>query len=385
MPKKNPLFWVFALSSAVYFTQGIETLPSQGLFYYLKESLKFSPEKIMVISSLITFAWLIKPVIGYLIDNFLTKKTWIFISLAFSLALAAIVGLNHMPLALLIGILIISSAWAAFRDVAVDGIMCVEGKKYHATGTIQSVQWISISTATLLTGIGGGYIAERWGYKAGFLCLIPIYIVAGIFAYLYNTKEPLRSETASKFIQDLKKIFSDKKLLTAGLFVFLYKYSPSFGTPLFFIQRDVFKWSKIWIGALGSMDTVFAIAAALLYYRFSKRINIKKWLFFSVFLGALTTLSYLYYTPATAIVYDIAYSFMSMFIFLMILDFMARNSIPGLEAASFALLASLSNLALVAGNLSGAYLLPILGLPLLIVISSATSFLCLALINKITA
>ncbi len=385
MPKKNPLFWVFALSSAVYFTQGIETLPSQGLFYYLKESLKFSPEKIMVISSLITFAWLIKPVIGYLIDNFLTKRAWIFISLAFSIALAAVVGSNHLPLALLIGILVISSAWSAFRDVAVDGIMCVEGKKHHATGTIQSVQWMSISAATLLTGIGGGYIAEKWGYKAGFLCLIPIYIAAGVFAYLYNTKDPLRSETASKFIQDMKTIFTNKKLLLAGLFIFLYKYSPSFGTPLFFIQRDVFKWSKIWIGALGSLDTVFAIAGALLYYKFSKKINIKKWLFFSVFLGAVTTLSYLYYTPATAIAYDVTYSLMSMFIFLMILDFMARNSIPGLEAASFALLASLSNLALVASNLSGAYLLPILGLPWLIVISSAASFLCLFLINKITA
>jgi MFS family permease len=382
---KNKLFWVFALSSAIYFTQGIEALPSQGLFYYLKESLKFSPEKIMVISSLITFAWLIKPVIGYVIDNFLNKRAWIFIALIFSMILAFIVGSNHLPLTALIGILIISSTCAAFRDVAVDGIMCVEGKKNNATGKIQSVQWLSISVATLVTGIGGGYIAERWGYRAGFLLLVPIYILVGIFAYFYRTKDPMRSETASKFILDLKKMFGDKRLLTAGLFVFLYKYSPSFGTPLFFIQRDVFKWSKIWIGALGTIGTVFAIIGALLYYKFSQKINIKKWLFFSVFVGALASLSYLYYTPATAIAYDIVYNLMSMFIFLMIMDFMARNSIPGLEAASFALLASLSNLALVASNLSGAYLLPLIGLQWLIVISSVASFMCLFLINRITA
>lgn len=381
----HKLFWVFALSSAIYFTQGIETLPSQGLFYYLKESLKFSPEKIMVISSVITFAWLIKPVIGYVIDNYFNKRAWIFISLAASIILSVIVGLNYLPLTTLIAILIICSAAAAFRDVAVDGIMCVEGKKHNATGKIQSVQWISISAATLLTGIGGGYIAEKWDFKVAFLCLVPIYILVGIVAYFYKTKEPMRSETTSKFIQDLKTILSDKRLLIAGLFVFLYKFSPSFGTPLFFIQRDVFRWSKIWIGALSTLDTVFAIIGAILYYKFSQKINIKKWLFFSVFLGAVTTLSFLYYTPATAIAYDIAYSLMSMFIFIMLLDFMARNSIPGLEAASFALLASLSNLALVASNLSGAYLLPILGLPWLIVISSGTSFLCLFLIKKITA
>ena len=339
----------------------------------------------MVISSLITFAWLVKPVIGYVIDNFLNKRAWIFIALIFSMILAAVVGLNHLPLSILIGVLIISSAWAAFRDVAVDGIMCIEGKKHNATGTIQSVQWLSISAATLLTGIGGGYIAERWDFKVAFLCLIPIYILVGIVAYFYKTEEPIRSETPSKFIQDMKTIFSNKKLLMAGSFIFLYRYSPSFGTPLFFIQRDAFKWSKIWIGALSTLDTVFAIAGALLYYKFCKKINIRKWLFISVFAGAVTTLSYLYYTPATAIIYDIAYSLMSMFIFLMILDFMARNSISGLEAASFALLASLSNLALVASNLSGAYLLPILGLQGLIIISSGTSFLCLFLINKITA
>lgn len=339
----------------------------------------------MVISSLITFAWLVKPVIGYIIDNFLNKRVWIFIALAFSTLLASVLGLNHLPIAVLVGILIISSAWAAFRDVAVDGIMCVEGKKYQATGQIQSVQWISIAVAALLTGIGGGYIAEKWDYRAGFLCLIPVYILVGIVAYFYKTNEPLRSETRSKFIADLKTIFSDQRLLLAGLFVFLYKFSPSFGTPLFFIQRDVFQWSKIWIGVLSSIATVFAIIGALLYFKFSKKINIKKWLFFSVFLGAVTTLSYLYYTPVTAVLYDILYNLIGMFIFLMLMDFMARNSLSGLEAVSFALLTSISNLALVASNLSGAYLLPMLGLQWLIIISSLASFLCLFLIKKITA
>jgi len=379
----NRLLRVFCLSSAVYFTQGIETLPSQGLFYYLKESLKFTPEKIMLISGVITFAWLVKPAIGYIVDNFLNKKIWILISLSCSALLAAVIGSNHLPLVFLVGMLIIGSAWAAFRDVSVDGIMCVEGKQHNASGKIQSVQWISISVATLITGIGGGYIAERWDYTTGYLCLIPVYIVAGAFAYFYNAGEPIRRETASKFIQDMKTLFGSRRLVWAGLFVFLYQFAPSFGTPLLFVQKDVFKWSKVWIGALGTIGTVFAVIGALLYFKFSQKINLKKWLFFSVFLGATTTLSYLHYTPATAVAYDIVYSLLGMFVFLMILDFMARNSVQGLEAASFALLTSLSNLAVVASNFCGALLLPVLGLQGLIVISSAASFLCLFIIPKI--
>jgi len=378
------LFWIFALSSAVYFTQGIEGLPSQGLFYYLKETLHFSPEKIMVISSITIFSWLVKPVIGYIIDNFFNKRTWIFLALALDIILVFLIGAFKLPLWILVGILVINSNNAAFRDVAVDGIMCVEGKKYNATGKIQSIQWISISVSGLLTGILGGYIAEIWGYQMGFLCLIPIYLLVAIPAsFCAECGIIVEKKASSTLILDLKKLFSNKKLLIVGLFIFLYKYSPSFGTPLFFIQRDTFKWGKIWIGGLGTISTVFGIIGSILYYKFSQKINIKKWLYVSVFLGALTTLSYLYYTPASAVIYDVVYSFMGMFIFLMVMDFMARNSVKGLEATSFALLCSFSNLALVTSNLSGAFLLPLIGLKWLIVISALTSFLCLPLIKKI--
>lgn len=378
------IFWIFALSSAVYFTQGIEGLPSQGLFYYLKETLHFSPTKIMYISSITTFAWLIKPLLGYIIDNFLTKRAWIFIALTLDIVFAAILGLNSLPLVLLIGMLVLNSGNAAIRDVAVDGIMCVEGKKNNLTGKIQSVQWISISFAGLITGIGGGMIAEKWGYKAGFLCLIPVYFAVGLLTLFYKETKPQNDyKQAPNLAKELKVLFSNKALLLTALFIFLYRYSPSFGTPLLFIQRDIFKWNKTWIGSLSTVSTIFAIIGAFIYYKSSQKINIKKWLYISVFLGALTSLSYLYYNPLTAIVYDISYSLIGMFIFIMVLDFMARNTVSGLEATSFALLTSVSNLALIVSNISGAFLLGRIGLRWLIIISAVTSFLCLPLIHKI--
>ena len=381
--RNKKLFWIFALSSSVYFTQGIEALPSQGLFYYLKDTLHFSPEKIMLLGSVTTLAWLVKPLIGYTIDNFFSKKIWIFIALIADIIIVSFLGLNQLPLFMLVILLILISSNAAFRDVAVDGTMCVEGKKFNITGKIQSIQWLSISVAGLLTGVGGGYLAEKYGYKAGFLCLVPIYILVGIVAHFFQEDRAVENNDASTLFLDLKKLFTNKQLLVVGLFIFLYKYSPSFGTPLFFIQRDTFKWSKIWIGWLGTISTVFGIIGSVFYYKFSQKIDIKKWLFFSVFLGAVTTLSYLYYTPVSAVVYDVIYSLIGMFIFLMVLDFMARNTAKGLEATSFALLTSISNLAMVTSNLSGAFLLPKIGLKWLIVLSSATSFLCLFLIKRI--
>ncbi len=377
------LFKIFALSSAVYFTQGIEGLPSQGLLYYFKETLAYPAQKIMFIESLITLAWLVKPVIGYAIDNFLNKKKWIFLSLILDIGLVLFLGVFQFPIFLLAIFLIINSSNAAVRDVAVDGIMCIEGKKSDITGKIQSIQWISISVAGLLTGIGGGVIAQKWNYKTAFFWLIPAYFIVGLIAHFYREEEKVEKENLHTLISHLKVLLIDKKLLLAGLFIFLYKYSPSFGAPLFFIQRDTFKWSKIWIGALASISTVFGIIGSLLYYKVSQKIQIKKWLYFSVFIGAVTTLSYLYYTPVTAVIYDILYSLAGMFIFLIIMDFMARSTLKGFEAASFALLCSISNLASTASNFSGAILLPVTGLKWLIILSSLTSFLCLPLINKI--
>lgn len=379
--KNRKLFWIFALSSAVYFTQGIEGLPGQGLFYYLKETLYFSPEKIMFLGSLTTLAWMVKPLIGYVIDHVFTKRCWIFISLGLDIIFVLFLGLMHMPLIFLVALLAVNSASAAFRDVAADGIMCVEGKKYQSTGKIQSIQWVSILVAGLFTGIGGAFIAEKWDYRVGFLCLVPIYLLVALPAYFYK-EERLEKNYASLLV-DLKRLLSDKKILIIGLFIFLYKYAPSFGTPLTFIQRDTFKWGKMWIGTLGTISTIFGVIGALLYYKFSQRINIKKWLYFSVFLGAVTTLSYLYYTPMSAVVYDVLYSLLGMFIFIMVMDFMARHSVKGLEATSFALLCSINNLSGVAGNLSGAFLLPHIGLKWLIVLSALTSFLCLPLIRRI--
>jgi MFS family permease len=379
--RDKKLFWIFALSSAVYFTQGIEGLPGQGLFYYLKETLHFSPQKIMILGSLTTFAWMVKPLIGYVIDHFFSKRCWIFISLALDIVFVLFLGLMQMPLVFLVVLLAINSSSAAFRDVAVDGIMCVEGKKYQATGKIQSIQWVSILVAGLFTGIGGAFIAEKWDYKIGFLCLVPVYLLVGLPAYFYHEEPGERKH--SSLLADLKILFSDKKILVIGLFIFLYKYSPSFGTPLFFIQRDTFKWGKMWIGTLATISTVCGVVGSLLYYKFSQKINIKKWLYFSVFLSALTTLSYIYYTPITAVVYDLIYSFIGMFIFLMVMDFMARHSVKGLEATSFALLCSINNLSGVSSNLSGAFLLPLIGLKWLIVLSALTSFLCLPLIRRI--
>jgi MFS family permease len=380
---KNKFGFIFALSALVYFGQGIEGLPSTAFFFYLKETLGFNESKIMFLSSLIALAWLIKPVIGYLIDtSHWTKRTWILISLVTSGVIASLLGYSVFTIQAIIFLMMLGNWNAAVRDVAVDGIMCIEGKKHQITGRIQSIQWIAITIASVLVGVGGGFIAEHFDYRMGYLLLLPFYFIIGTFAFGYKETTAEKRNTES-FITTLKHLFTDKNLLIVALFIFLYKFAPSFGTPLTFIMRDEFQWSKLWIGTLGTISAGVSIIGAMLYFHFSKYLDIKKALVWSVYLGALTTLCYLYFTPVTAVAYEVAFSLIGMFIQLMLLDFMARNTKPGMEATSFALLCSVSNFTSTCDGVVGGILFPHVGLTGLILISAGASFLCLPLIKRL--
>ena len=407
MTKLNKkLFWIYILSGSIYFTQGIEGLPGLALFLYLKEQLGFTPEKVMYIASITGIAWIIKPLFGYLIDNFLSKKKWIILSLLGSIGIALYLGLSPIltvPILIITGI--IANYNSASRDVAVDGIMCVDGKETDTCDKIQAIQWISITVASIFVGLAGGYIAQHYSYKMAYILLVPVYLIIMGIILKYKSERKIKHECVKcnvvycdmnypcikeqkssiiKNILSYKELFTNKSFMFACLFLFLYKFSPSFGTPLSYIERDVFKWSAQWMGTLSAIVSCFEIGGAIVFYKLCKKINVKKWLTISVFLGAITSLSYLYFTPITAVAYGICYAILGMFIHLIIMAWMAKATLPGKEATSFALLCGINNLAAgTASSLTGAFLLPLVGLPILIVLSSVTSFACLPLISKL--
>jgi MFS family permease len=414
---KNSLKWVYILGIGTYFLQGIEGLPGLSLFFWLKETLHFTPEKIMYIGSITGLAWLIKPIIGIGIDNFLTKKIWLYLSLLGSIIISLIIGfLPILNLPLLIILLTFASSTTAWRDVTTDGISCIEGKLTETTGKIQAIQWGSITIASIIVGLCGGIIAQFWNYKIAFLSLIPFYLILLFIVNKFQESCPkknckncnqfnscnryvheslvlvtncpnhsriIESKSCIESIKSYKELFTNKTFVYACFFLFLYNYSPSFGVPLSFIERDVFGWSKMWMGSLGAIVSGISILGAIFYFHYSKQINLRKWLFASVFVGAISSLCYLYFTPQTAVLYGIVFATVGLFIQLIMLDFMARTSLHGKEAVSFALLCSITNLAATCSSLSGAWLFPIIGLQPLIILSTLTSFACLPLISRL--
>jgi predicted MFS family arabinose efflux permease len=211
------------------------------------------------------------------------------------------------------------------------------------------------------------------------MILIPVYLLIIAIVMKYKPSKSV-AKRPQLLQQTLKELFTDKRLLLVCLFLFLYKFSPAFGTPLTFIMRDNFHFSKQFLGTLETISAGVGLLGAWAYFHYSKKLNLRKWLIASVFIGSVTTLCYLYFTPQTAVAYSIIFSVMGMFISLLILDFMAQNTKKGLESTSFALLCSVSNLAATCNGFAGSFLFPIIGLQWLIIISALTSFACLPII-----
>ena len=260
-----------------------------------------------------------------------------------------------------------------------DGLMVEESKKAGTTGPGQSVQWGALFTAQILTGIAGGYIAEKFSYRVAYLLITIFPILIAFCAFKY----PEPKAEAKRPTLDLGswlKALSRRDFLLSALFLFCLWFSPSVGTPIMDKMRDGLHFSKIWIGWLGTIGAVCSLIGALLYFKFSKGINIKKWLFWGTLLSAVSTFAYLYLTPVTVVWYAVLFGISGAFVQLIVMDFCARTCPEGTEATTFALLCSILNFGSFCSNLAGAALFKYLGYNGLIIVSGSFTLLCLGII-----
>ena len=369
------------MSALVYFNQGIGSLTGQPLFFYLKETLKLPPSTVMYLGSVTTIPWMIKPLYGWLSDTFplwgYRRKSYMVLSSLLGVLTALIVGIiPALPLLALYAFLTMDALGGAMKDVAVDGIMVEEGQRLGITGKIQSIQWGSLTLATVITGIAGGWIAEHFDYHLSFklVAFFPA-LVAGL-AFFYREQPASRARPEVSW----KEILKNRRLLLPLLFLFLFWFSPAFGVPVSFKMRDDFHFSRFNMGLLSTLGSAFSILGAVWYWKVNRTIDIKKWLLISVWVSGVTTFAYLYLTPVSIVVYTILFGIFSMAVQLIVMDFSARICPKGKEAAAFALITSILNLGMFLSNVVGGKLYDRVGYNWLVILSGASTFLCLLFI-----
>ncbi len=369
------------MSALVYFNQGIGSLTSQPLFFYLKETLHLPPPTVMYLGSVTTIPWMIKPLYGWLSDTFplfgYRRKSYMILGCILGVTTALTLGiLPALPLLALYAFLVLDSLGGAMKDVAVDGIMVEEGQRHKLTGRIQSIQWGSLTLATVITGAAGGWIAEHFDYHLSFLLVAIVPTLVGALAFSYK-EQPARELQAKT---TWREILWNRRLLLSMLFLFLFWFSPAFGVPLSYRMRDELHFSRFAMGLLSTLGSACSILGAVWYWQVNRTINLRKWLLISVLVSGTSTFAYLYLTRVSIVLYTILFSIFSMAIQLIVVDFAARICPKGREATSFALITSILNLGMFLSGITGGKLYDLVGYNWLVIISGVATFLCLPLV-----
>jgi MFS family permease len=373
--------FLYLLAALAHFSQGISGLVSQPLYYFLRETRHLSVSRIMYLTSITTIPWMLKPVYGFLSDlwpiNSYHRKPYIIISALICSTMAFAIGFSPtLTLPLLIVFLFIFSIGQAGDNVAINGFVVEHGNKTNTIGKLQSLQWGSLAVAEVLTGAVGGWLSTKYSYHVSYV-LIAIFPATIAVAALF-LKEEKAIIKASK-LTGIKEFFSslkNKQLLLASLFLFLFWFSPSIGTPLMDRMRNI-GLSKIFIGWIGTIGSIFSIIGAAIYFRVSTKIDMKRWLYYSVIFSTIATFAYLYTTKESLLVYDVIFSISGQFVQLLMLGLMSRTCPKGVEATTFALLTSVVNFGGSMSNIVGGKLFGMFGYDGLVIISGIATFLCL--------
>ncbi len=446
---KNELFF-----AAVYFVQAAVGISAMAEFLFTRNQLGLSFVQLGILAALPTISWSIKPIYGFLTDlvpirglrrrpylhitPILTIVSWLYIwKFADSFISYAI------PL-------MIANVGMGFTDVICDGLV-VQQSDEKTAGRYQSLCWGSLTVGAIVTTFLSGLLLGREivSIRNMFLITAMMPLITFGLSFLVNERRiedrselKIHEAISPKFIygavvalvltvamlwpyggkssglmsigiigvwfvwfgwyfkhlMDMKVI--GKSILAAAIFIFLWRFTPSFGAPWqdFFLNKV--KIDEETYGYFGVVSYMGWLVGTLLFNRWLDKLNLKKVLFWTIVIGAVLGMGQLTLTNvdlANAVgenffirgfgslfalpVYLIAHGtsawdslsayggivYLDFFLdfllgisymtaYLSLLKFVALSTPKNLEGTNFAVMASIMNFGLVFGSVSGGYI-----------------------------
>jgi len=384
-PEARRFALVFAI---VYFAQGMWYLPNLSITFLLKDTFGLSAAQTATFFSITVIPWLIKPVYG-LISDFVPlfgqrRKSYFIltsgVAAAMGLTLTLMGSYTYWGVAIFFTLM---GLGLAFTDVLTDALMVENGQRLGLTGPFQAVQWAAISFASILVGIGGGWLAEHKFLSVTFL-IATVFPVITLAMAIFLIVEPRVQAGERQFRETwiaIRGAVGSRTLWIVAGFIFFYNFSPSFGPALVYYATDVLHFSKLFLGTLDSLSYASGIVGTALYFAFSKSFPFKRLIHFAIAVGVIATLAYLgYRDQASAIMLSLVFGAVAMFIQLTFLDLAARACPKQAEATFFAFLMSVYNGAVQLSQITGGWLYDQVGFTRLIFISAAFTALCWLLV-----
>ena len=379
-PETRRLAVLFAI---VYFAQGMYTLPDQTITITFKDQ-GLTADQVASFFLLASIPWFIKPVYG-LVSDFVPlfgrrRKSYLLLSSSLACLMGLAAGLSteytYWRLAVLYTVM---GFGLAFTDVLADALMVENGKPRGLTGALQSVQWASVTCASILVGILGGHFAAHRDLHAAFVVAagFPLVIVLMTTFFVHDPPAKLDAAALRDTWAAVREGLGHRPVWLVAAFVFLFNFSPSFGPAFLYYETDVLGFSQQFIGALGSVSAVASVVGALVYAPISRRMPLRRLINIAIGLSVVATLAYLLYRgPYSALVIQLLAGSTGMITQLALLDLAAKACPARVEATFFALLMSVFNLGTQLSQNVGAYLYTAMG-------AGAQAYIWLVLISTL--
>jgi MFS family permease len=375
------------LFAVVYFSQGMWYLPQQPLTIVLKER-GLSAAQVAQFFAITTIPWLVKPVYG-LVSDFVPifgrrRKSYLLITCALASAagftLATAVEHTYWALASLFTLMALG---LAFNDVLTDALMVENGRPLGLTGAFQSVQWASVTVATIVVGIAGGHFASQRNLHATFAlaACFPLVSLGMVVAFVHEPPTRADREAFRRTWQAIRGALTHRDTWLVAAFIFFWTFSPSFGPALLYYQTDVLKFSQQFIGNLLAVQAVSGVVGAFVYAPLSRRAPLRTIIVVAIGAGVVGTLAYLAYRgPVSAVLIEAVFGAVAMITQLAFLDLAAKACPRRVEGTFFALLMSVYNGGTQGSQVTGGYLYDWLGYTPLVLVSATMTALAWALL-----
>jgi len=360
------LLWFFAL---VYVVEGlgqIGGLISQPLNYYLKQVHGWTPLQITAYLTIFNIPWIIKPLYG-LVSDFLPlfgyrRKSYLLLANAAAIGGFLLVTQLTVPDRLVFALMLTAYAMAISSTLC--GAVLVEnGQRLQESGTFVNQQWLWYNIAAMTAAILGGQLVQRLPPTAALhgaaaiVACAPLLVIFGTLFLIPEKKAPMNIQGMKHTLEGLSSAFRRRHLWIIAAFIFLYYFSPGLSTPLYFIMTDNLKFSQAYIGVLGSLAGAGWVVGAYLYRQHFKKLTLKKLLNWSIAIGTLASLAFLFLwnEPAAAFISFFS-GFAAMLATVATLTLAADYCPRRAEGFAFAVLMSIINLATALADNLGSYL-----------------------------
>jgi len=337
-----------------------EGVANLALRFLLKDHLHLTATELAGFFVIIKLAWYCKPFAGLLTDNVrlwgTRRKGYLVVFSAISAVLWAALAFKHDTYAAML-VLVLAINFALMMVHTTLGGMLVEvGQAFKATGRISALRSGSESFGWLLAGLAGGWIAAHMLHY-GFLLNAALMLVLTLLFAKVLRERPAGADQPKWTFAQFKPLLQVRTLWTAAGFWMLIKFSPGFGTPLFYYKSETLGLSPQYIGYLSFVSAAAGLLGSVWYMRICRHVALNKLLWVGVSLHTVSSLAFFgYRSMGSAIAIEALYGLCTALAFMPIFDLLARATPKDFAALGYALIFSLGSISVSGSDLFGSWL-----------------------------